>query len=144
MQLKPIKVALRNVYKDLFNEKLTVCSYIMQIRKQRGGVERMEKMKLYADSFRNEENDVFQLEYFLLIRSAEQGKTYGVSIAMTDAEGTIEEDSVEGICKNREAAERFISRLAEGIALPVELAALCDDYISERESEKEYDLVQVS
>ena len=104
----------------------------------------MEKMKLYADSFRNEENDVFQLEYFLLIRSAEQGKTYGVSIAMTDAEGTIEEDSVEGICKNREAAEQFISRLAEGIALPVELVALCDDYISERESEKEYYLVQVS
>ena len=63
---------------------------------------------------------------------------------MTDPEGTVEEDSVEGICKNREDAEQFVFRLAEGIALPVELAALCDDYISERESEKEYILVQVS
>ena len=34
----------------------------------------MERIKLYADSFRNEENHVFQLEYFLLIRSAEQGE----------------------------------------------------------------------
>ena len=50
MQLKPIKGALRNVYKGLFNEKLTVYSYIMQVRKQGGGVERMEKMKLYTDS----------------------------------------------------------------------------------------------
>ena len=108
------------------------------------GVGRMNKIHLYSKMFSDEEQSVFHLNYFLLIRSAEQGKAYGVSIAMTDAEGAVEEDSVEGICKNREDAEQFVSRLAEGIALPVELAALCDDYISERESEKEHDLVQVS
>ena len=43
-----------------------------------------------------------------------------------------------------EEAEEFLSRLAEGLAFPIELTALCDDYISERESEKEHDLVQVS
>jgi hypothetical protein len=41
---------------------------------------------------------------------------------------------VEGLFEDREEAEEFLSRLAEGLALPIELIALCDDYISEKES----------
>jgi hypothetical protein len=46
----------------------------------------------------------------------------------------MEKDAVEGLFEDREEAEEFLSRLAEGLALPVELIALCDDYISEKES----------
>lgn len=102
----------------------------------------MEKMKLYAKSFTNEENAVYQLEYGLLIRSAEQGRIYGVSVKKTDAAGKQEEESVEGLCESREEAEQFLFRLAEGLALPVELAALCDDYIFEKE--EEYTLTRVA
>ena len=96
----------------------------------------MEKMKLFEKSFTNEKNAVYQLEYFLEIRSAEMGKTYGVMIRKTGAASVAEEDCVDGLCEDREAAEHFLFRLAEGLALPMELTALCDDFIFERENEK--------
>ena len=96
----------------------------------------MEKMKLFEKSFTNEKNAVYQLEYFLKIRSAEMGKTYGVMIRKIGADSVVEEDCVDGLCESREEAEHFLFRLAEGLALPMELTALCDDYISEREFEK--------
>ncbi|MBQ8733662.1 MAG: hypothetical protein IJY76_04110 [Anaerotignum sp.] len=95
----------------------------------------MEKMKLYTKSFTNEENAVNQLEYSLLVRSAEQGRIYGVAVQKTDSAGIQEEECVEGLCESREEAEDFLFRLAEGLALPVELMALCDDYIFEKEEE---------
>lgn len=95
----------------------------------------MEKILLFQNDFINEENAAFHLEYFLLIRSAEMGETYGGMIRKTVA-GTDEEDSVDSLCENRKDTEAFLSRLAEGRALPIELAVLCDDFISERENEK--------
>ena len=50
----------------------------------------MKKMKLYANSFTDEKNTAHRLEYFLLIRSAEQGKIYGIEITKTDAAGNME------------------------------------------------------
>ena len=76
------------------------------------------------------------MEYFLKIRSAEMGKTYGVMIRKTDEDSVVEEDCVDGLCENREEAEFFLFRLAEGHTLPMELTALCDDFIFERENEK--------
>ena len=96
----------------------------------------MEKMKLFEKSFTNEKNAVYQLEYFLKIRSAEMGKTYGVMIRKTGANSVAEEDYVDGLCESREETEAFLFRLAEGLALPMELTALCDDFIFERENEK--------
>ena len=93
----------------------------------------MDKVKLYSKSFENEENMKFHLNYFLLIRSAEQGQVFGVAVEKEELFG-MEEDAVEGLFEDREEAEEFLSRLAEGLALPVELIALCDDYISEKES----------
>ena len=95
----------------------------------------MDKVKLYSKSFENEENMKFHLNYFLLIRSAEQGQIFGIAIHKTDDCGVTEEDAVEGLFENREEAEAFLFRLEEGLALPVELTALCDDYISEKENE---------
>ena len=57
----------------------------------------MEKMKLYTKSFTNEENAVNQLEYSLLVRSAEQGRIYGVAVQKTDSAGIQEEECVEGL-----------------------------------------------
>ena len=85
-----------------------------------------------------------QLEYFLLIRSAEQGRIYGIAIRKTDAAGNMEKELVEGLYESRNEAERFLFRLAEGLALPVELVALCDDYISEREFGKKFKMVQAA
>ena len=96
----------------------------------------MEKIKLFEKHFTNENNEVFLIEYFLMIRSAEMGKTYGVMVRKTDADSVAEEDSVDGLCESREEAERFLGRLAEGLALPMELTALCDDFIFELETEE--------
>ena len=104
----------------------------------------MEKMRLYIKSFADERNAVYQLEYFLLIHSAEQGKVYGIETTKTDAAGNMEKELVEGLCESRDEAERFLFRLAEGLALPVALVALCDDYISEREFGKKFKMVQAA
>ena len=95
----------------------------------------MNKVKLYSKSYENEEQRIFHLSYFLLIRSAEQGQIFGVAVQKADDSGVTEEDVVEGLFECREEAEVFLSRLAEGIVFPVELTALCDDYISEKENE---------
>ena len=95
----------------------------------------MKKKKLYTKSFRNEENVVYQLEYSLTIRSAEQGRIYGMAIQKRDSVGNQEEEAFEELCENREEAEAFLFRLAEGVAHPIELTALVDDYVSEKEEE---------
>ncbi|MBR4284415.1 MAG: hypothetical protein IKT48_06900 [Anaerotignum sp.] len=99
----------------------------------------MEKVKLYSKSFENEEKMMFLLNYFLLIRSAEQGQVFGVAVQKTDGFGmVVEEDAVEGLFENKDEAEAFLFKLAEGFALPIELTALCDDYISEKEEQNSY------
>ena len=95
----------------------------------------MNKVKLYSKSFENEEQMVYHLSYFLLIRSAEQGQIFGVAVQKEELSGMTEEDAVEGLFEDREEAEEFLSRLTEGLALPIELTALCDDYIFEKENE---------
>ena len=125
------------VYKEHLNTTFMQSSFILyaeNIDRSRGGVERMEKVKLYSKSFENEEQVLFHLNYFLLIRSAEQGQVFGVAVQKSDNSDVIEEDAVEGLFESRDEAEAFLSRLAEGLAFPVELTALCDDYISEKES----------
>lgn len=90
-------------------------------------------MLLFAKSFVNEIGTVHQLEYYLRVFPAEKGDVYGVEIRMTDADGRMETEQVSGLCEDRKETERFIGKLAEGLALPVELLALCDDFVSERE-----------
>ena len=124
------------VYKKHLNTNFMQSSFILyaeNIDQRKGGAERMERVKLFSGSFENEEKMTFHLGYFLLIRSAEQGQVFGVAVQKDELFG-MEEDAVEGLFEDREEAEEFLSRLAEGLALPVELTALCDDYISEKES----------
>ena len=102
----------------------------------------MNKLRLYTKQFVNEKQAEYQLDYSLLIRSAEQGQVFGVAVQQRDVSAVVEDETVEGLFENRHEAEAFLSRLAEGLALPVELAALCDDYISEREFKTEYKYVQ--
>ena len=47
------------------------------------------------------------------------------------------EEIVEGLCENKDEAVQFLFGLAEGLALPIELTALCDDFISEKEYGKQ-------
>ena len=124
------------LYKKHLNTNFMQSSFILyaeNIDQRKGGAERMERVKLFSGSFENEEKMTFHLGYFLLIRSAEQGQTFGVAVQKTDASDIAEEEAAEGLFEDREAAETFLFRLAEGLAMPVELLALCDDYISERE-----------
>ena len=93
----------------------------------------MERLKYYEKNIVTEEKNVYRMEYSLLMQSADGGNCFGVAVQKTDAEGNLEKDEVEGLCENREDTERFLFRLAEGLALPVELASLCDDFISEKE-----------
>ena len=59
----------------------------------------MKKVKLYANSFTDEKNTAHRLEYFLLIRSAEQGKIYGIEITKTDAAGNMEKPRRHNVYK---------------------------------------------
>ena len=88
-------------------------------------------MKLFEREFSDEANHIYHTEYYLLVHIAGSEKVYGVEIVKTDASGT-EREVVEGFSESREKAEGFLAKLADGLALPVELTALCDDYISEK------------
>ena len=93
----------------------------------------MEKMKFYMKKGETEEM-TFQLEYSLLIHTAGEEKTYGVSIEKMDAFGNKEQDSAEGLFESREKADQLLEKLAEGVVFPVHLASICDDFISEEEN----------
>ena len=91
----------------------------------------------YIKCFGDGTQPEFQVEYGLLICSAEWGEAYGVEIVKTDADGQVEKEQVYGLSENRALVESFIDRLVEGAALPVELITLCDDFISENEETQE-------
>ncbi len=93
----------------------------------------MEKITICRKSFRDEQNKAYDLDYSMLIRLEEGGRVYGVEIKKRSADGTLETDQFFGISMRYEDAETFIRRLCSATALPVELAALCDDFISETE-----------
>ena len=94
----------------------------------------MEKRKICTKRVMDEKDVSYQLEYYLEIRSAEAGNTYGFEIVKKDEVGNVENELVSGFSDSREEAEMFLWRLAEGNVFPVELIALCDDYQTEREN----------
>ncbi|WP_458407497.1 DUF6514 family protein [Anaerotignum sp.] len=102
-----------------------------------GGAWHVDKIELYTKQVITEESSVYYLKYILLIHSGEQGRSYGIAIEQTDAAGNLEREQMIGLCENREDTEQFLFRLAEGTAFPVELTALCDDFIFEREWKRE-------
>lgn len=93
----------------------------------------MEKTLLYKKKLQDEMHGEYILKYSLLIRSGASGKVYGVEIECLDAAGICETDTLQGVSEKRKEVERFLGRLWKGGALPVELAALYDDFISEKE-----------
>ena len=97
----------------------------------------MEKVKLYTKNIVNENNVSCQLEYSLMIRSAESGSIYGLEVLKKDHEGNAEKEQVTGFSESREEAEALLFQFAEGSVFPVELVALCDDYQSEKELDKD-------
>ena len=100
----------------------------------------MEKTKLYSRKYTDEDNRTYHLEYSLIAQPFVQATVYGVEILLDHEK----REYVEGLCENREEAEGFLRRLADGLAFPVELAALSDDFISEREYEKELKNMQAA
>ncbi len=104
----------------------------------------MEDKKLYAKKIISEGKTVFHLDYFLLESSVEQGMVYGAAIQKMDSDGNMETDYAKGLFEDLAEAEGFLARLAEGLAFPVELAALCDDHISGQEFQKKRGQVQAA
>lgn len=93
----------------------------------------MGKTLICEKKLRDELHREYILKYSLLIRSGESGKIYGVEIERMDAQGIPERDALQGVSEKRKEVERFIGRLWKGNAFPVELAALYDDFVGERE-----------
>lgn len=93
----------------------------------------MKKTLICEKKFRDELCDEYMMRYSLLIRSGESGKIYGVEIERVDAHGIRESEALQGVSEKRKEVERFIGRLWKGNAFPVELAALYDDFVSEKE-----------
>lgn len=93
----------------------------------------MERKNLFSKKMIGEEKKEYCLDYSLLMHSTEYGNVYGIEIRKTANKTVVESDRVEGVSERMEEAEYLLRKLAEGLATPVELAALCDDYISERE-----------
>lgn len=95
----------------------------------------MRKTLICEKTLQDELRREYILKYFLLICSGESGEIYGVEVESMDDYGGREWDTLEGVSEKRKEVEQFISRLWSGDALPVELAALYDDFISEKEGE---------
>ena len=89
----------------------------------------------------DEQHSGLILKYFLLIHSGECGKVYGVEVEKMDDRGFCESNMIYGISEKRKDVEKFIDRLWKGNALPVELATLYDDFVSERELGEEQSAV---
>ena len=95
----------------------------------------MEKKLFFEKQFldENETEREFRLAYWFITRSAKRERTYGVAVEKTGAAGICEYDAFCGLSQEREDVEEFLRRLCKGAALPTELAALCDDFISAQE-----------
>lgn len=91
----------------------------------------MEKITICRGSFLDEQNRQYDLEYSMLIRSVGGKEFYGVEIVKRDKKGKVEAEQACCIFSQYAEAEAFLHRLCAATALPVELCALCDDFISE-------------
>lgn len=91
----------------------------------------MEKIMICRGSFLDEKNRRYDLDYSMLIRTVGGRKFYGPEIAKRDQAGEVEREAACCIFSRYEDAEAFLHRLCGATALPVELGALCDDFISE-------------
>lgn len=85
----------------------------------------------------DEAKQAYELRYFLSVHSGEWGQVYGVQIEMRDAQGVLTQDRIGGLSEEREEAEAFARRICAAAATPAELAALADDFVSEREGAEE-------
>ena len=101
----------------------------------------MEKKLFFEKQFLDENGREFRLAYWLITRSAKRERTYGVAVEKTGAAGICEYDAFCGLSQEREDVEEFLWRLCKGTALPAELAALCDDFISAQECAEQGDSV---
>ena len=96
----------------------------------RGG--KMERKILFTAETIHE-GTAFYLEYELLCSLAREGDVYGVAIRKKTADGQLEEEQAEGLTHSRAVAEIFLKKLADGLAFPITLPALCDDFLYEEE-----------
>ena len=87
---------------------------------------------LYTKHCEDVQKKAYSLKYFLLIDTTDRGTVYGIEIEKEEPAVT-EREMVRGLCAEREEAEKFLWKLWDGTAFPVELVALCDDFITERE-----------
>lgn len=101
----------------------------------------MEKKLFFEKQFLDENGRVFRLAYWLITRSAKRERTYGVAVEKSSGAGICEWDAFCGLSQKREDVEEFLRRLCKGAALPTELAALCDDFISAQECAEQGDSV---
>lgn len=97
----------------------------------------MKKYLMGEKRILDEAKQAYALRYFLSVYSGEWGQVYGVQIEMWDAQGVLTQDTLEGLSEEREEAEAFARRVCAAAATPAELAALADDFISEREGAEE-------
>ena len=103
---------------------------------------RMETSVVLQDNLLGDENaGLFMLKYYSHA-IGECGKTaevYGVGIEKyeMDGEGAVSDTPIEtgstpGLTESYEAVKSFITKLAEGMATPITLHALADDWVAEQ------------
>lgn len=97
------------------------------------GVWHMKKTVLYQKKLQDGCNRECTLCYSLVIHATESGKVYGAEIEKTDEIGQQESALIYGVSENKEDVQYFMRRLCLGSALPLELDALYDDFIGEKE-----------
>ncbi|MBM6828218.1 hypothetical protein H9X85_01070 [Anaerotignum lactatifermentans] len=94
----------------------------------------MEQTMIEQKQIADERNRFWTVRYWLLACPAEEdGLVFGAAIDRCNEERLVEREEVPGLSRQKEDVLLFLERLSRGDALPVELMALADDYISERE-----------
>lgn len=129
---------LRNGVLRHFNSIFTDYYRIILLKRNWEGGTVMERMTLCTKHFVDETGQDHNVSYSMLSSSAEWGGFYGVGIEMLDGQNVVEREMMAGLSENKGEVEEFIRRLYAATALPVELQALCDDFISEKESRGKY------
>lgn len=95
---------------------------------------RMEQNVIRCRQIVDEYKNLFQMRYALLIHPNKDGDcVYGIAIEKCEGEKVLEREEIYGFSEQEEEAFSFFTRVSDGEAMPVELMALADDYITERE-----------
>lgn len=99
----------------------------------------MERSMVHQREFKQGQ-EIFTAHYYFFSQDQGNDIFYGVGIEKKKGNQVIEIECVEGLSEEKGEVEKFLYTLWVEQCLPVELVALCDDFISEKEYQWDFSM----